>query len=63
MNDLVQMNYSTPEYFQTLHGRYMTEVRKFLNALKNNTPRNELMIIRRDVKRLLAEIRRHPANR
>lgn len=38
----------------------MTEVRKFLTALKENAPRNELIIIRANVKKLLAEIRRYP---
>lgn len=63
MEELVRMQESTPEYFKALHTQYMTEVRKFLNALKENTPRNELMIIRRKVKGLLTEIRNHPANR
>lgn len=62
MDEFVQMKESTPEYFKVLHAQYMIEVRKFLNALKENTPRNELMLIRTKVKRLLTEIRKHPAN-
>jgi hypothetical protein len=38
----------------------MTEVGKFLKALKENAPRNELILIRTNVKKLLAEIRRYP---
>jgi hypothetical protein len=38
----------------------MTEVGKFLKALKENAPRNELIIIRKNVKKLLAEIRGAP---
>lgn len=51
---------STAEHFKALHHQYMVEVRKFLNALKQNTPRNELMVIRHRVKKLLIEIRQHP---
>ena len=51
---------STAEHFKCLHQQYMVEVRKFLNALKQNLPRNELMAIRANVKKLLAEIRKHP---
>jgi hypothetical protein len=38
----------------------MTEVRKFLKALKENASRNELISIRSNVKKLLAEIRKYP---
>ncbi|AEW02153.1 hypothetical protein Niako_5923 [Niastella koreensis GR20-10] len=38
----------------------MAEVGKFLKALKDNAPRNELVLIRMNVKKLLAEIRRYP---
>jgi len=43
-----------------LHKLYMAEVGKFIKALKENAPRNELIIIRANVKKLLAEIRRYP---
>jgi len=48
------------DYFMNLHKQYMAEVGKFLNALKENAPRNELILIRMNVKKLLAEIRRYP---
>jgi hypothetical protein len=54
------MKESTTDYLRLLHKQYMTEVRKFLTALKENAPRNELIIIRANVKKLLAEIRRYP---
>jgi hypothetical protein len=54
------MKESTTEYLKSLHRQYMTEVGKFLKALKENAPRNELIIIRANVKKLLAEIRRFP---
>jgi len=41
-----------------LHRLYMAEVGKFLKALKENAPRNELVIIRTNVKKLFAEIRK-----
>jgi len=52
------MKDSTTDYLMLLHKQYMAEVRKFLKALKENAPRNELVIIRANVKKLLAEIRR-----
>jgi hypothetical protein len=51
------MKESTTEYFKSLHRQYMTEVGKFIKALKENAPRNELVLIRSKVKKLLAEIR------
>jgi len=54
------MKESTSEYLKHLHGQYMVEVRKFLKALKENAPRNELVVIRTNVKKLLAEIRKYP---
>jgi hypothetical protein len=51
---------TTSDYLMNLHKQYMAEVRKFLNALKENAPRNELILIRMNVKKLLAEIRRYP---
>ncbi|THU37075.1 hypothetical protein FAM09_19165 [Niastella caeni] len=54
------MKESTSEYLKNLHKQYMAEVGKFLKALKENAPRNELIIIRSNVKKLLAEIRRYP---
>jgi hypothetical protein len=54
------MKESTTDYLMFLHKQYMAEVRKFLTALKENAPRNELIIIRTNVKKLLAEIRRYP---
>lgn len=54
------MKESTTEYLKHLHRQYMDEVRKFLKALKENAPRNELIVIRTNVKKLLAEIRRYP---
>jgi hypothetical protein len=48
------------EYLMNLHKSYMIEVGKFLQALKENAPRNELILIRTNVKKLLAEIRRYP---
>lgn len=56
------MKESTSEYLKHLHRQYMVEVRKFLKALKENAPRNELVIIRTNVKRLLAEIRKYPTS-
>jgi hypothetical protein len=50
----------TSDYFMTLHKQYMAEVGKFIKALKENAPRNELIMIRMNVKKLLAEIRRYP---
>ncbi|HEX6428572.1 MAG TPA: hypothetical protein VF008_12835 [Niastella sp.] len=52
------MKESTTEYLMNLHRQYMTEVGKFLKALKENAPRNELIVIRTNVKKLFAEIRR-----
>ena len=54
------MKESTTDYLMTLHKLYMAEVGKFINALKDNAPRNELILIRTNVKKLLAEIRRYP---
>lgn len=54
------MKESTSEYLKHLHKQYMVEVRKFLKALKENAPRNELVVIRTNVKKLLAEIRKYP---
>ncbi len=51
---------TTSDYLMNLHKQYMAEVGKFLNALKDNAPRNELILIRMNVKKLLAEIRRYP---
>lgn len=56
----VSMKESTTDYLMLLHKQYMAEVGKFLKALKDNAPRNELIIIRSNVKKLLAEIRRLP---
>ena len=56
------MKESTAEYLKSLHKQYMTEVGKFLKALKENAPRNELIIIREKVKKLLVEIRRFPVS-
>jgi hypothetical protein len=54
------MKESTTDYLMTLHKLYMAEVGKFIKALKDNAPRNELILIRTNVKKLLAEIRRCP---
>jgi len=54
------MNERTIEYFKILHRQYMNEVKKFLKALKENAPRNELISIRTNVRKILAEIRQHP---
>jgi hypothetical protein len=54
------MKETTSEYLKQLHGLYMLEVRKFLKALKENAPRHELVVIRTNVKKLLAEIRKYP---
>lgn len=51
---------TTSDYLMNLHKAYMAEVGKFLTALKDNAPRNELILIRMNVKKLLAEIRRYP---
>jgi hypothetical protein len=51
---------TTSDYLMNLHQQYMAEVGKFLKALKENAPRNELILIRMNVKKLLAEIRRYP---
>ena len=51
---------TTSEYLKNLHKQYMAEVGKFIKALKENAPRNELILIRLNVKKLLAEIRRYP---
>jgi hypothetical protein len=58
--ELVSMKESTTDYLTILHRQYMTEVGRFLTALKENAPRNELLLIRTNVKKLLAEIRRFP---
>jgi hypothetical protein len=54
------MKQSTSDYLMALHRQYMLEVGRFLKALKENAPRNELIVIRANVKKLLAEIRRYP---
>ena len=54
------MKESTTDYLMILHRQYMAEVGKFIKALKDNAPRNELILIRTNVKKLLAEIRRFP---
>ncbi|MBO9199359.1 MULTISPECIES: hypothetical protein [Niastella] len=51
---------TTSDYLMNLHKLYMAEVGKFVKALKENAPRNELIVIRMQVKKLLAEIRRYP---
>jgi hypothetical protein len=51
---------TTSDYLMNLHKLYMAEVKKFIKALKENAPRNELILIRMNVKKLLAEIRRYP---
>jgi hypothetical protein len=51
---------TTSDYLMNLHKQYMAEVKKFIKALKENAPRNELILIRMNVKKLLAEIRRYP---
>lgn len=56
--ELVSMKESKSDYLMYLHRLYMAEVGKFLKALKENAPRNELIIIRTNVKKLFAEIRR-----
>jgi hypothetical protein len=58
------MKESTTEYLKSLHRQYMAEVGKFIKALKENAPRNELVLIRSKVKKLLAEIRQvsHPTS-
>jgi hypothetical protein len=58
--ELVSMKESTSDYLMILHRQYMAEVGKFIKALKDNAPRNELILIRTNVKKLLAEIRRFP---
>lgn len=50
---------TTSDYIMKLHKQYMAEVGNFLKALKDNAPRNELVMIRMNVKKLLAEIRRY----
>lgn len=45
-----------------LHKQYMAEVGKFIKALQENAPRNELILIRTNVKKLLAEIRKFPVS-
>jgi hypothetical protein len=54
------MKESSSDYLMILHKQYMAEVGKFIKALKDNAPRNELILIRINVKKLLAEIRRLP---
>jgi hypothetical protein len=54
------MKETTTDYLMALHKLYMAEVGRFLKALKENAPRNELLLIRTNVKKLLAEIRRLP---
>jgi hypothetical protein len=51
---------TTSDYLMKLHKLYMAEVGKFIKALKDNAPRTELIKIRMNVKKLLAEIRRYP---
>lgn len=59
-NEFVCMKESTTDYLKTLHKLYMAEVGKFIKALKENAPRNELIVIRTNVKKLFAEIRKYP---
>jgi hypothetical protein len=56
------MKKSTSDYLMDLHRLYMAEVGRFLKALKENAPRNELVTIRANVKKLLAEIRKFPVS-
>lgn len=58
--EFVSMKETTTDYLMALHRQYMAEVGRFLKALKENAPRNELILIRTNVKKLLAEIRRYP---
>ena len=44
---------------KTLHELYLEEAKKFLDALQKNAPQKELLIIRRNVRLLLQEIRRN----
>ncbi|OQP46878.1 hypothetical protein A4H97_04980 [Niastella yeongjuensis] len=60
MNFVCMKEITTSDYLMNLHKQYMIEVGKFLKALKENAPRNELILIRMNVKKLLAEIRRYP---
>jgi hypothetical protein len=53
------MKESSSEYWRSLHRQYMAEVGRFIKALKENAPRNELILIRSKVKKLLAEIRQY----
>ncbi|MCS3797749.1 hypothetical protein [Niastella sp. OAS944] len=54
------MKETTTDYLMILHRQYMAEVGRFIKALKENASRNELILIRTNVKKLLAEIRRYP---
>ena len=45
------------EHMKRLHQRYLEEARKFTEALRVNAPQKELLIIRRNVRSLLLEIR------
>lgn len=56
----MSMKKSTSDYLRNLHKLYMAEVGKFIKALKENAPRNELIVIRTNVKKLFAEIRKYP---
>jgi hypothetical protein len=56
--NLWSMKESTTDYLMKLHRLYMAEVGKFLKALKENAPRNELVTIRTNVKKLFVEIRK-----
>jgi hypothetical protein len=56
--NLWSMKESTTDYLMNLHRLYMAEVGRFIKALKENAPRNELVIIRTNVKKLFAEIRK-----
>ena len=60
LENFVSMKETTTDYLMALHRQYMFEVGRFLKALKENAPRNELILIRTNVKKLLAEIRRYP---
>jgi hypothetical protein len=52
----------TTDYLMHLHKLYMAEVGKFIKALQENASRNELILIRTNVKKLLAEIRKYPVS-
>ena len=45
------------EHLKLLHQRYLEEARKFTEALQVNAPQKELLMIRKNVRMLLHEIR------